>query len=82
MPAMLVGIMSDVHCNSIAMARAVEELSATVDEILLASRLGAILDPAADRLQATGIEPGGVGTEPLAQASPLGGGDTSKVAKP
>ena len=33
---MLVGIMSDVHCNALAMARAVEEMSATVDEILLA----------------------------------------------
>jgi putative phosphoesterase len=33
---MLVGIMSDVHCNSAAMAHAVAELSGTVDEMFVA----------------------------------------------
>jgi putative phosphoesterase len=33
---MLVGIVSDVHCNAAAMAQAMAELSATVDEVLLA----------------------------------------------
>ncbi len=33
---MLLGIMSDVHCNAAAMGRALEELSASVDEVLLA----------------------------------------------
>jgi putative phosphoesterase len=32
---MLLGIISDVHCNAVAMERALEELGATVDEILL-----------------------------------------------
>jgi putative phosphoesterase len=33
---MLVGIMSDVHCNAVAMSHALAELSATVDKVLLA----------------------------------------------
>jgi len=33
---MLIGIMSDVHCNALAMGRALDELSATVDEVWLA----------------------------------------------
>jgi putative phosphoesterase len=33
---MLVGIMSDVHCNAAAMSQALDALSGTVDEVLLA----------------------------------------------
>jgi putative phosphoesterase len=33
---MLLGIMSDVHCNAVAMTRALDELRGTVDEVLLA----------------------------------------------
>jgi putative phosphoesterase len=33
---MLLGILSDVHCNAAAMAIAMDELSSTVDEVLLA----------------------------------------------
>ena len=33
---MLLGIMSDVHCNARAMQRALDELSGTVDDVLLA----------------------------------------------
>src|ERR1700729_3763111 len=33
---MLLGIMSDVHCNAEAMGFALDDMSATVDEVLLA----------------------------------------------
>jgi putative phosphoesterase len=33
---MLVGIMSDVHCNAVAMKQALDEMSGSVDQVLLA----------------------------------------------